>query len=140
MTEAPVNDRTAQTERSDQIERQRGSQAPGPQSTRTVAPRVDIYETDTAYVLLADVPGVDPQGLDVIAERGELLIRGRTQPSATVPDYQEFELATYQRMFALTDDLDTDRIAATLRDGVLRLEIPKSPKVQPKKIPVRAES
>jgi HSP20 family protein len=104
-----------------------------------VAPAVDIYETDKAFVLLADMPGVAPDGLDVVAERNELVIRGRVDPPASTPDYQEFELASYYRTFTLTDDLDTAGISATLRDGVLRIEIPKSPKVQPKKIPVRTE-
>lgn len=104
-----------------------------------VAPAVDIYETDKAFVLLADMPGVARDGLDVVAERNELVIRGRVDPPASTPDYQEFELASYYRTFTLTDDLDTEGISATLRDGVLRVEIPKSPKVQPKKIPVRTE-
>ena len=78
-------------------------------------------------------------GLDVEAERGTLVIRGRVERPATPPDYQEFELADYQRAFTLTEDLDTDGTSATLRDGVLRVEIPKSPKMQPKKIPVRTE-
>jgi HSP20 family protein len=104
---------------------------------RTVAPRVDIYEADKAYVLLADMPGVGPDGLDIVAERDELIIRGRVDRAAAAPDYQEFELANYHRAFTLTEDLDSAGITATLRDGVLRLEIPKSPRVQPKKIPVR---
>ncbi len=105
----------------------------------TVSPRVDIYETDKAYVLLADMPGVAPDGLDVVAERDELIIRGRVDRPAAAPDYQEFELANYHRAFTLTEDLDPAGITAALRDGVLRVEIPKSPRVQPKKIPVRAE-
>ncbi len=108
-------------------------------STRTVAPRVDIYETDKAYVLLADMPGVGAGGLDVVAERNELVIRGRVDRSDTTPDYREFELADYYRAFTLTDDLDSAGITAALRDGVLRVEIPKSPRVQPKKIPVRTD-
>lgn len=112
---------------------------PGERAPRTVSPRVDIYETDKAYVLLADMPGVPPDGLDVEAERDTLIIRGRVQRPAPPPGYQEFELADYQRVFTLTEDLDTERIAATLRDGGLRVEIPKSPRMQPKKIPVRTE-
>jgi HSP20 family molecular chaperone IbpA len=100
---------------------------------------VDIFETDKGFVLLADMPGVPPEGLEVVAERNELVIRGRVERPDTTPDYQEFELATYQRAFVLTEDLDVDGIGATLRDGVLRVEIPKSQKVQPKKIPVRAD-
>jgi HSP20 family protein len=105
----------------------------------TVSPRVDIYETEKVYVLLADMPGIGPEGLDVVAERNELIVRGRVEPPATTPDYQEFELANYYRAFALTEDLDTSGITATLKDGVLKVEIPKSLRVQPKKIQVRVE-
>jgi HSP20 family molecular chaperone IbpA len=100
---------------------------------------VDIYETDKAYVLLADMPGVTQEGLEVLAERNELVIRGQVEPVEHAFDYQEFELGNYQRVFTLTEDLDAENITAVLRDGVLRLEIPKSPSVQPRKIPVRAE-
>lgn len=109
-------------------------------AARAISPRVSIHETDTAYVLLADMPGVGADGLDVQAERDTLLVRGRVERPATPPDYQEFELADYQRAFTLTEDLDTDGITATLRDGVLRVEIPKSPQMQPRKIPVRTDS
>jgi HSP20 family protein len=105
----------------------------------TVAPAVDIFETDKAYVLLADMPGVRPDGLDVVAERDELVIRGRVERPVIAPAYQEFELADYQRAFTLTEDLDTGGITAALKDGLLRVEIPKSPRVQPKKILVRTE-
>ena len=108
-------------------------------AVRTIAPRVDIYETEKSYVLLADMPGVTPDGLDVVAERDELIVRGRVERPSTTPDYQEFELADYFRAFSLTEDLDADNTTATLRDGVLRVEIPKSPRMQPKKIPVRTE-
>jgi HSP20 family molecular chaperone IbpA len=108
-------------------------------TARTVAPLVDIYEAEKAFVLLADMPGVAPEGLDVVAERDTLIIRGRVDRSAATPDYQEFELANYHRAVLLTEDLDTAGINATLRDGVLRVEIPKSPHVEPKKIPVRTE-
>ena len=108
-------------------------------TTRTVAPRVDIYEAEKAYVLLADMPGVTAQGLDVVAERNELVIRGRVDPLAVPYDYQEFELANYFRAFTLTEDLDPSGISAVLRDGVLRVEIPKSARVVPKKIPGRTE-
>ena len=85
------------------------------------------------------MPGVTADGLDVVAERDELIIRGRVDPPATVPDYQEFELANYERTFILTEDLDTAKVAATLRDGVLRIEIPRSERARPKKIAVRVE-
>jgi HSP20 family protein len=107
--------------------------------SRVISPRVDIYETEKAFVLLADLPGVGPDGLDIEADRETLIIRGRVERPATTPEYQEFELADYYRAFILTEDLQTEGIIATLRDGVLRLEVPKSPEMQPKKIPVRTE-
>ena len=109
-------------------------------AVRTVAPRADIFETDTAFVILADMPGVGPDGVEVVADSRTLTVRGRVSrsPTNTEPEHREFELADYHRAFTLTEDLDTDRIAGTLRDGVLRVEIPKSARVQPKKIPVRA--
>lgn len=108
-------------------------------STRTIAPSVDIFETDKAYVLLANMPGVPPDGLEVLIERDALMIRGRVSSPAKPPDYREFELANYERTFVLTEDLDTGGMTASLRDGVLRVEIPKSQRMQPKKIPVRTE-
>jgi HSP20 family protein len=107
--------------------------------TVTLAPPIDIYETDTAFFLLADMPGVAPEGLELIVERNTLRIRGRAQEMTGEPEYQEFELGEYRSAFAITDDLDTDRIKAALRDGVLRVEIPKSERLRPKKIPVASE-
>jgi HSP20 family protein len=105
----------------------------------TLLPPVDIVETDTAFIVLADMPGVAPDGLEVVTERDALVIRGRAERSDTQPDYQEFELGEYRRTFLMTEDLDTSGIQATLRDGVLRVEIPKSERLKPKKIPVRGE-
>ncbi len=113
--------------------------APARRVLPVVSPRVDIYETDAAYVLLADMPGVAPDGLDVVAERDELILRGRADPTAAISDYQEFEAVNYERSFVLTEDLDTSKVTATLRDGVLRVEIPKSARVQPRKIAVKVE-
>ena len=109
-------------------------------AVRTVAPRADIFETDTAFVILADMPGVGPDGIEVVADSRTLTIRGTVNrpPTKAELEHREFELADYYRAFTLTEDLDTDRISGTLRDGVLRVEIPKSERVQPKKIPVRA--
>jgi len=115
------------------------TQAAAEREIVTLAPPVDIYETDTAFVLLADMPGVAPDGLEVIVERNTLRIRGRAEEKTGEPEYQEFELGNYQSTFAITDDLDTERISAALRDGVLRVEIPKSERLRPKKIPVATE-
>ena len=107
--------------------------------TVTLAPPFDIYETEAAFLLFADMPGVAPDGLEVLVERNSLRIRGRAEPMSGEPEYQEFELGEYRSTFAITDDLDTERISAALRDGVLRVEIPKSERLRPKKIPVATE-
>lgn len=108
-------------------------------AVRTVLPRVDIYETERSYCVVADMPGVSAEGLEVTAERNTLVIHGRVERPAIRPDYREFELGDYRRTFTLGQDLDSSGITATLRDGVLRAEIPKSPDAQPKKIPVSTE-
>jgi HSP20 family protein len=115
------------------------SRAATDRDTVTLAPPIDIYETETAFVLLADLPGVAPDGLELIVERNTLRIRGRAENMTGEPEFQEFELGEYRGTFAITDDLDTDRISAVLRDGVLRVEIPKSERLRPKKIPVASE-
>lgn len=115
------------------------SRAATDRDTVTLAAPIDIYETETAFVLLADLPGVAPDGLELIVERNTLRIRGRAEDMAGEPEFQEFELGEYRGTFAITDDLDTDRISAALRDGVLRVEIPKSERLRPKKIPVASE-
>jgi HSP20 family molecular chaperone IbpA len=109
----------------------------------TVSPRADIFETDTAFVILADMPGVGRDGIELVADKHTLVVRGRisrapTNVDARQVEHREFELADYHRTFTLTEDLDSDGITGTLQDGVLRVEVPKSPRVQPKKIPVRA--
>lgn len=104
-----------------------------------VPPPVDIYETDNSYVLLADMPGVKPDDIHVVAERNQLVIRGRVEPPQITYDYQEWEPTNYFRAFALTDDLDPNNITVTFRDGVLRCEIQKSERVKPKRIPIRTE-
>jgi HSP20 family protein len=112
-------------------------------AVRTVSPRTDIFETDTAFVILADMPGVGPDDVELIADKDTLVVRGKAESASTnLParqfEHREFERADYYRTFALTEDLDSDGITGTLRDGVLRVEVPKSPRVQPKRIPVRA--
>ena len=105
----------------------------------TVVPVTDVVETDAAFTLIADMPGVAPDRLEVTAERESLMIRGRVTRSTQPPQHREFALADYAQRFTLTEDLDTTRIRAALKDGVLRVVIPKSETVQPRRIPVQSE-
>jgi HSP20 family protein len=122
-----------------------GQGAPeGAERTRTrpvVAPRTDIYETDDGLVLLSDLPGVGPDAVEVLLERNVLTIRGRTEdrpPEGFSPNYREYRPADFERSFTLSDELDAGRIEAQVKDGVLRLFLPKVGPAQTKRIQIRA--
>ena len=102
-----------------------------------VVPPVDIFETDDGIVLLADLPGVERDTLDITVEAGTLGIRGRPtkhEPGEAVR--QEFAVNDYYREFSLYDEVDHDKISAELKHGVLTLTLPKSERAKPKKIAV----
>ena len=105
-----------------------------------VAPPVDVRETPKGYALVADLPGVRPDGLDVHVERNRLTIHARVTPppQGSVPQHREFVLRDYHRAFTLADEIDTQNIQAVLKDGVLRLDLPKAPHAQVRKIQVDA--
>lgn len=101
-------------------------------------PAVDIYETENELVLLADMPGVDVDGLDIDLKDDTLSIIGRigtNEPEGEVL-LTEYRLGNYFRNFCLTDAVDQSRISATLSDGVLKMTLPKAEKAVPRKIPI----
>jgi HSP20 family protein len=110
-------------------------------SVKTFVPRVDIYETKEALFLIADMPGVDEKSVDVELEKNILTIAGRVN-SDEVKDksivYSEYEIGDYERIFTLSDEIDPEKIFATVKNGVLRLELLKADKVKPKKIAIKA--
>jgi HSP20 family protein len=100
---------------------------------------VDIYEDDQGLVVLADLPGVEPDGLDVRVDNGILTIQGRARHIAPGdPIHREYELTGFFRQFQLTDQVDPLRIAAELKRGVLVLRLPRSERAQPRRIEVQA--
>jgi HSP20 family protein len=107
----------------------------------TVMPRVDILETEDELLLLADLPGVQPQDVDVRFENGELALHGRRHPR--YPDKQrvrrEAEVANYYRAFRVTEHVAGDKIAAELKDGVLTVHLPKVEAAKPRRIAVKGE-
>lgn len=123
---------------------QQAGQPEGAERTRTrpaFAPRTDIYETDEGLVMLIDMPGVGPDGAEVMLERNVLTIRGHTQdkpPAGFSPIYREYQPGDFERTFTLSDELDASRIEARAKDGVLRLFLPKVGPSQTKRIQVRA--
>jgi HSP20 family protein len=118
--------------------------AEGAERTRTrpvYAPNADIFETEDGLVILADMPGVSPDGVDVTLERNVLTIRGRTEdspPQGFSPVYLEYQPGDYERVFTLSEGIEAERIEAGVKNGVLRLFLPKAGPAQTKRIQVRA--
>ena len=104
-----------------------------------ITPPVDIYETPESLVVLADMPGIAPEHLEVRVENNTLTLRGQT-PQLVPGDlrYREYTLMSFFRQFELGEQMDQDSIRADLKHGVLTLTLPKAAKAQPRAIPVNA--
>jgi HSP20 family molecular chaperone IbpA len=104
-------------------------------------PRCDIYENNDGLVLLADMPGVDEKSIAIHLEAGVLTLTGRVAEEK-YPEmeltYSEYRAGDYERSFAVSEEVDTDKIEATIKNGVLRVFLPKMEKAKPKKITVLA--
>lgn len=113
-----------------------------------VAPEVDIYEEDDSLVLVADVPGVAAGGVEVKLENGVLELTAHRAEEKRVEksgdeksaeaDYSEYRPVSYHRSFSLSEDIDAEKIAATIKHGVLTVILPKSARAKPRKIEVKA--
>jgi len=110
-----------------------------PTRTVTVTPRVDVLETENEVLVLADMPGVKPDDVDVRFEKGELSIHGRRTPSHAGKEFplREYEATNYFRAFGVSETIAADKIAAELKGGVLTVHLPKVEAVKPRKITVR---
>ncbi|MEJ2210064.1 MAG: Hsp20/alpha crystallin family protein [Anaerolineae bacterium] len=102
-------------------------------------PRADVYETGDTMVVVADMAGVDENSLNITLEDNVLTINGYVEPQP--PEgyslaYAEYRVGDYVRAFTISDQIDRDGIEATVRDGVLRLYLPKAEEAKLRKIPV----
>lgn len=107
---------------------------------RSVQPAVDVYEDDTGITLLADMPGVARERLELSVEGDALTIDGGVlpaMPAGLEAIYAELRVPRYRRSFTLSRELDPAKIDASLKDGVLRLRIPKQAHAQPRRIEVK---
>lgn len=117
--------------------------APSLEERRAVfTPPIDIYETEEGLVLFADLPGVTVETLDLQVQDNKLTLFGRVKPS--VPDdadvlHQEYHEGDFLRSFILSEDVDHDRIRATLNNGVLKVVLPKAPRPEPRRIEVNTD-
>jgi len=104
-------------------------------------PPVDIYEDATGITLEADLPGVSRERLEVKVEGNNLTIEGRAaidMPEGMQALYADVQTTRIGRSFTLSNELETDKIAAEMKDGVLTLKLPKRAELQPRKIEVAA--
>ncbi|MBN2451964.1 MAG: Hsp20/alpha crystallin family protein [Lentisphaeria bacterium] len=111
------------------------------EASMVFSPRVDIRETETEFLILADMPGVDETSVSIDLEGSELAIRGSfvpKPPEGYSLTYQEYASGDYERSFTLGDSVDRNGIQAVVRDGVLRLTLPKAREAQPRRIAVKA--
>jgi HSP20 family protein len=119
--------------------------SPMPEQTRpgpVYSPTVDIFEHESAITVLADMPGVKAQDLEIDLRENVLTLSGRTSPPEAAGQayvLREYEPGTFFRQFTLGSAIEQSKIDARLIDGVLRLELPKAERARPRQIAVRTE-
>jgi HSP20 family molecular chaperone IbpA len=107
----------------------------------TYTPPADIVETKDAVIMVLDMPGADPDSLNVALEKQELRISARSTsstPAGYTLMHAEYRDGNYERAFTLSDQVDSERVEAVFKDGVLRLTLPKAGPSPAKKIEVKA--
>jgi HSP20 family molecular chaperone IbpA len=109
-------------------------------TTPVYIPRADIFETEGQVIIIADMPGASENSVDITLEKNTLTIRGLVEPE-THPDYTlsyaEYGVGDYERSFVLSDMIDQDHIEASVKNGVLRLLLPKQEEAKARKIHVK---
>jgi HSP20 family protein len=113
------------------------AQAARPFTTQT--PSIDIHETPDGLILEADLPGVAQDGVTIQLEDNVLNLTAKVQPTAPGESrliHEEFRQGDFQRSFILSDEVDRERISAELKNGVLRLTLPKAERAKTRRIEV----
>jgi HSP20 family protein len=115
--------------------------SPALANERPVAPAIDVFEDAAGITLLADMPGVSRENLDVRLDGETLIVEGALDldlPQDMRAVWAEVQVPKFRRVFTLSRELDAARIEATLKDGVLNLRVPKAAHAQPRRIEVTA--
>lgn len=120
------------------------SVAPDRESTRSqeryVQPAVDIYETPDGLVLIADMPGVSKDQLDIRVDNKVLTLQGKaTHVAPGEAVYREYELHNFFRQFELSEAVDQAKISAALKHGVMTVHLPKAEQAKPRQIEVTVQ-
>jgi HSP20 family protein len=105
--------------------------------TLYIAPPVDIFETEGTLTVVADLPGVGKDDVDIRVDDNVLAIKGKSNDSLSAHAiHEEFNLQGYYRQFRLSDEVDQSKISAETKNGVLTITLPKVEKSKPKRIKV----
>lgn len=113
---------------------------PQANDTRSLMPRVDVIEDEAGITILADMPGVSKERLSLSIEGDAIVIDGAMAPfapGALTTVYAEVGPTNYRRSFTLSRELDAEQTEASLKDGVLKLRIPKRAEAKPRRIAVQ---
>jgi len=132
---------TTTTQEIQKVENQAVEGAENKRGREVFSPRADIFETGDGFVVVADMPGVAEDSVEITLEKNVLTFKGQIE----APEREGFKLAygeyregDYERSFTLSEGIDRDGIEATAKDGILRLTLPKSKEAAARKIPVVA--
>lgn len=114
----------------------------GDAETSAWVPRVDVREEADRFVILADLPGVDPAGIEVQMDKNVLTLKGERK-SETKEDGAKFtrverRYGSFERRFTLPESADAEGISAAGKNGVLEISIPKKPELAPRRIAINA--
>ena len=104
-------------------------------------PMVDIFESEGNITVLADMPGVASDGVTIDLQNNELKIMGEVEDQGSEQErylLREYNTGRFHRHFSLSDRIDQNKITASMKDGVLRLVLPKAEKAKPRRIEVKA--
>ncbi|HMO22338.1 MAG TPA: Hsp20/alpha crystallin family protein [Candidatus Melainabacteria bacterium] len=107
-----------------------------------VSPAVDIYQSDDEFMLVTEMPGVNESTVEIVLDQGILTIEGKIErPSLDGFKLTHSEVVTgnYRRVFKLSEEVDTEKADAVMKDGILTLRMPKHERAKARKISVRSE-
>jgi HSP20 family molecular chaperone IbpA len=124
-----------------ELQEQEQAQVERTRSATVYTPDVDILEKEESIIVFADMPGADEKSVDITLEKDVLTIYARVEPE--VPEkhqllHAEYGVGDYQRSFTISDEVDRDKIEARVKNGVLRLVLPKAPAAKTRKIAIQA--
>ncbi len=128
----------------DAVHKQESATPNGTERTKArkvYVPAVDILETDHSLLLVSEMPGVDEGGVDVTIEKNVLTIKGTVGdqvPEGYRLSYEEYGIGDYERSFTLPNEIDRDGVNATIKNGVLKLTLPKVKQAATRKVAVTA--